>query len=175
MTSPCEAFRYRLLSYFNVLVKVGFIRPAQSLDGIRAMNTIPWSLACWPVNRYLREPLQLPYGETVFLKWGSNVVSLKAKRSIRHRISNLVGRRATVRLVSLIRLCFIMWFFLSTTAYKRTLREDTRTTVFWGGINCLQTWFVRFSLETVRRKVYIYEFMQHVAFVTWVLRTSVND
>ncbi|CAM9441755.1 unnamed protein product [Hapterophycus canaliculatus] len=45
---------------------------------------------------YLREPLQLPYGETVFLKWGSNVVSLKAKRSIRHRLSNLVGRRATV-------------------------------------------------------------------------------
>ncbi|CAM9312135.1 unnamed protein product [Ectocarpus sp. 13 AM-2016] len=46
---------------------------------------------------YLREPLQLPYGETVFLKWGSNVVSLKAKRSsIRHRLSSLVGRRATV-------------------------------------------------------------------------------
>jgi FHA domain len=43
---------------------------------------------------YLREPLQLPYGETVYLKWGSNVVSLKAKRSIRHRLSNLVGRRA---------------------------------------------------------------------------------
>ncbi|KAG5177672.1 hypothetical protein JKP88DRAFT_202330 [Tribonema minus] len=43
---------------------------------------------------YLREPLQLPYGETVFLKWGSNVVSLKAKRSIRHRLSTLVGRRA---------------------------------------------------------------------------------
>lgn len=51
--------------------------------------------------RYLREPLQLPYGETVFLKWGSNVVSLKAKRSIRHRISNLVGRRATVGVASL--------------------------------------------------------------------------
>ncbi|CAM9133877.1 unnamed protein product [Discosporangium mesarthrocarpum] len=45
---------------------------------------------------YLREPLQLPYGETVYLKWGSNVVSLKAKRSIRHRLSNLVGRRAGV-------------------------------------------------------------------------------
>ncbi|KAG5191475.1 hypothetical protein JKP88DRAFT_191611 [Tribonema minus] len=42
---------------------------------------------------YMREPLQLPYGETVFLKWGSNVVSLKAKRSIRHRLSTLVGRR----------------------------------------------------------------------------------
>jgi hypothetical protein len=42
---------------------------------------------------YVREPLQLPYGEAVFLKWGSNVVSLKAKRSIRHRLSTLVGRR----------------------------------------------------------------------------------
>lgn len=49
-----------------------------------------------PTYRYLREPLLLPYGETIFLKWGSNVVSLKAKRSIRHRLSNLVGRRATV-------------------------------------------------------------------------------
>ncbi len=36
----------------------------------------------------------LPYGETVYLKWGSNVVSLKAKRSIRHRLSMLVGRRS---------------------------------------------------------------------------------
>ncbi|CAM9290338.1 unnamed protein product [Choristocarpus tenellus] len=45
---------------------------------------------------YLREPLQLPYGETVYLKWGSNVVSLKAKRSIRHRLSNFVGRRTVV-------------------------------------------------------------------------------
>ncbi len=36
----------------------------------------------------------LPYGETVYLKWGSNVVSMKAKRSIRHRLSMLVGRRS---------------------------------------------------------------------------------
>ncbi len=36
----------------------------------------------------------LPYAETVYLKWGSNVVSMKAKRSIRHRLSTLVGRRS---------------------------------------------------------------------------------
>ncbi len=36
----------------------------------------------------------LPYGETVYLKWGSNVVSLKAKRSIRYRLSTLVGRKS---------------------------------------------------------------------------------
>mmetsp|Transcript_2877 Transcript_2877/g.4329 ORF Transcript_2877/g.4329 Transcript_2877/m.4329 type:complete len:544 (+) Transcript_2877:257-1888(+) len=42
---------------------------------------------------YLREPLQLPYGETVYIKWGSNVVSLKAKQSIRHRLSSLVNRK----------------------------------------------------------------------------------
>mmetsp|Transcript_2380 Transcript_2380/g.3197 ORF Transcript_2380/g.3197 Transcript_2380/m.3197 type:complete len:525 (+) Transcript_2380:270-1844(+) len=41
---------------------------------------------------YLREPLTLPFGEAVYLKWGSNVVCLKAKQSIRNRINNLVKR-----------------------------------------------------------------------------------
>lgn len=94
----CVGILERLLSVFHALL---IQEVPRTVTLACSFVTFFSCSSCCPVrfrltDRYLREPLQLPYGETVFLKWGSNVVSLKAKRSIRHRLSNLVGRRATV-------------------------------------------------------------------------------